>query len=151
MTNNCLNNIKIEKCPTRTRIAYQKLSEWIGFVGESCGWNHGFYMFLQANKGDPENVQKASGGVLGGYDTVWDNIGARTNFQRTLRLGARTVVQFICPKCGWFFEISITLDLSCHAIIFVTLFQDLLGYESKPWYPDGTLSWFMDVYSCRTW
>jgi hypothetical protein len=21
------------------------------------------------------------------------------------------------------------------------------GYESKPWYPDGTLSWFMDVYS----
>ena len=25
------------------------------------------------------------------------------------------------------------------------------GYESKPWYPDGTLSWFMDVYSPKTW
>ena len=25
------------------------------------------------------------------------------------------------------------------------------GYESKPWYPDGTLSWFIDVYSPKTW
>ena len=25
------------------------------------------------------------------------------------------------------------------------------GYESKPWYPDGTLSWFMDVYSPKTY
>ena len=35
------------------------------------------------------------------------------------------------------------------------LWADLLrlrcGYESKPWYPDGTLSWFMDVYSPKTW
>ena len=27
----------------------------------------------------------------------------------------------------------------------------LNGYESKPWYPDGTLSWFIDVYSPKTW
>ena len=27
----------------------------------------------------------------------------------------------------------------------------IYGYESKPWYPDGTLSWFMDVYSPKIW
>ena len=31
------------------------------------------------------------------------------------------------------------------------LYTERFGYESKPWYPDGTLSWFMDVYSPKTW
>ena len=34
-----------------------------------------------------------------------------------------------------------------HRRVFPSLSPSRNGYESKPWYPDGTLSWFMDVYS----